>query len=261
MAGENERHQSESMRRYLATGGIGFGIYFTLASLASSAGGEVVLTGTSVNVSEPGKPIRMRIVRWSTDAERTPIVAALSVPSAPPTAGAGGSSGERTTALGDGVAGRGAAAAGAAAPAAGRGRAAARGGRGARGRGNAPAPADPIANLTAAIARAPSIGYMWTDGVTGYSIKYAWRTALPGGGERIVLATDRRLGEHSVAWTPDAATATDYEFTILEIRLDSKGVGEAKTSLTTKVVVDKDAQTLVLDNYAAAPAILQKVKR
>ena len=58
-----------------------------------------------------------------------------------------------------------------------------------------------------------------------------------------------------------AAPLTDYEFTLIEIRLDAKGSGEGKTSLTTKVIVDNEAKTVALDNYAATPAILQNVKR
>jgi hypothetical protein len=142
-------------------------------------------------------------------------------------------------------------------------------GRGRGGRGDASAPPKPIAALTAAIAKAPTLGYIWTNDVTGYSIKYAYHAALPDGGERIVLATDRRLGAYSPGWRPVAAP-TDYEFTLLEIHLNAKGLGEGKTSLTTKVIVDDNAQgaqgapgakTVALDNYAAAPAILQNVKR
>jgi hypothetical protein len=119
--------------------------------------------------------------------------------------------------------------------------------------------------LTAAIGRAPTLGYIWTNDVTGYSIKYAYHAPLPDGGERIILATDRRLGAYSAGWKPAAATPlTDYEFTLIEIRLDSKGLGEGKTSLTTKVIVDDNvpgAKTVALDDYAAAPAILKNVKR
>jgi hypothetical protein len=58
-----------------------------------------------------------------------------------------------------------------------------------------------------------------------------------------------------------ADALTDYEFTLIEIRLDARGLGEGKTSLTTKVVVDDSAKTVALENYAAAPAVLQNVKR
>ena len=51
------------------------------------------------------------------------------------------------------------------------------------------------------------------------------------------------------------------------MRLDPKGLGEGKASLTTKVIVDNGdnsdngARTVALDNYAATPAILRNVKR
>ena len=54
---------------------------------------------------------------------------------------------------------------------------------------------------------------------------------------------------------------TDYEFTVIEIRFNAKGVGEGKTSLTTKVAVDNEAKTVALDNYATAAPILRNVKR
>jgi hypothetical protein len=211
--------------------------------------GEINLKATSANVSEPGSPVRVQILRWSTDMERTPVVAALN-PAPPPPA-------TPARAAGDG---RGAAAAG-------RGR----GGAARGGRGEAAAPLTPVAALTAAIGKGPTVGYIWTNDVTGYSIKYAYHAPLPDGGERIILATDRRLGAHTAGWklvtgagTPAEAPLTDYEFTLIEIRLDPKGLGEGKTSLTTKVVVDDSvpgAKTVALDNYAAAPAIFKNVKR
>jgi hypothetical protein len=214
-----------------------------LLLLAATPSDEVTMTATSVNVAEPGTPVKIRILRWSTDQERTPIVNALNPPPA------------------------------AAAPArnpnpaeTGRGR-----GRG-RGRGAAAAaPLTPIAAFTAALGRAPTIGYLWTSDITGYSIKYAWHSPQPDGTDRIVLATNRRLGAYSDAWKPLAAeapanaatgaTPTDYEFTVIELRLGAKGVGEGKTSLTAKVVTDNDAKTVVLENYAGTPAILQNVKK
>ena len=199
---------------------------------------ETTLTAESANVAEPGNAVRIRIFRWSDERERRPMIVAMDpLPPPPAAAEAGGARGGRAAAAG-------------------------RGGRGGRGRGAAAAPLTPSVALAGAIRRAPSIGYIWTNDVTGYSIKYAHREALPDGGERIILATDRRLGTHAAAWQPvTTQNATDYPFTILEIRLDAKGVGEARTSLTTPVVVDKQADTLALDNYAAAPVILQKVRK
>jgi hypothetical protein len=248
-----------------------FGVVIALSpAFAQSTGTEEIsFKATSANVRETGVPVRIRLTRWSTDAERAPLVAALTpaaraaAPPAPPEAAAD-----------DGAAptGRGAGAGAGAAPAAGRG-AAGRGGAGrgaARsgapgrgGRGGAPAaPVTPIVALMAAIAKAPTLGYIWTNEVTGYAIKYAYRAPLAAGGERIVLATDRRLGGYTPGWQPVAKTPlTDYEFTVVEMELDARGAGDAKTSLTSKVIVDAEAKTLALDDYAAAPVILQNVKR
>ena len=43
-----------------------------------TAGADVVnLTAKSANVAESGTPIKINILRWSTDEERNPVVAAL----------------------------------------------------------------------------------------------------------------------------------------------------------------------------------------
>jgi hypothetical protein len=55
------------------------------------------------------------------------------------------------------------------------------------------------------------------------------------------------------------AAATDYDFTLIEMRMNSKGSGEGKTSLTAKVIVDGDAKTLALDDYAASAPNLKNV--
>jgi hypothetical protein len=196
---------------------------------------ELTFTGVSANVAQPGQNVRIRIFKWSDDRERAPIMAAMDP--LPPPAQGGASTGRAGRAAGGGRAG-------------GRGRAAA-----------AAVPLTPAQALAGAIRRAPTVGYIWTDDVTGYSIKYAFRVPLSGGGERIVLATDRRLGSHVAAWQPvTTQSETDYPFTVLEMRFE-RGLGEARTSLTTHVVLDKQAGTLALENYAGAPAILQKVRK
>ena len=223
-------------------------IRFLLLALASAllqqapATGDVTLTATSTNVGQPGSPVRIHILRWSTDDERSALTAAMRV-AAPPATGPAPSEGAAGAARGgrSGAAGRGAPA----------GR-----GRGARGAGRGDAPLGPIAALTGVISRAQTIGYIWTNDVTGYAIKYAWRAPLADG-DRILLATDRRFGGNAVAWTlANRAPSTDYTFTVFELRLDSSGSGQGKTSLTTTVVLDGDANTIALGDYDAAPAIL-----
>jgi hypothetical protein len=231
---------------------------FTPAGAQTTGTTEITLKAVSANVKDSGTAVRVRINRWSTDEERNPIIAALT-PAPPAAAPARAAAGAPAGAGANPPAGAGRGAA------AGRGR----GGAGRGGRGEAAAPLSPIAALTAAIGKGPTLGYIWTNDITGYSIKYAYHAATPDGGERIVLATDRRLGAYTAGWQPAAArppadasaALTDYDFTLIEIRLDSKGVGEGKASLTTKVIVDNEARTIALDNYAATPAIFQNVKR
>jgi hypothetical protein len=93
--------------------------------------------------------------------------------------------------------------------------------------------------------------------VTGYSIKYAWRSPATGKGERIVLVVDRRLAAHAPDGGTTPATNVEADFTLLDMRIDDKGAGEGKTSLAAGVVVDAAAQTLALDSYEAAPALLK----
>src|SRR5437762_2355539 len=137
------------------------------------------------------RALTITLSRWSTDAERAPLLAALSAPAPAP--------------------------APAAPPAAG-GRA---GGRG-RGRGEPPPPPSPFARLSAAIKAGPTLGYIWTDGVTGYSIKYAWRSPATGEQERIVLITERRLNSHAPDWAAGSAPA-DADFTVIEMHLADHG--------------------------------------
>jgi hypothetical protein len=178
--------------------------------------------------------LSIELLRWSSDAERTPVLAAMTPPPAPPAPPAGAP----------------AAAAG--------GRAGARGG--ARGGGRGAAPASLGARLSAAIAAAPTVGFIWGAGPTGYSVKYAWRSPSAGEVERIVLVTDRRLGAHATAWPATPPAPDDEQYTVVEIRIDKKGAGEAKTSLTTGVVVDAAAQTLALNAYATTPTLLEVMR-
>jgi hypothetical protein len=190
---------------------------------AASAEDAVLSLRAKVVPAATGGSLTVTVLRWSTDAERAPLLTALSVPPPPPPA---------------------------AAPAAGS-RAAGRGGRG--GRGSAPPPT-PTERLATAVRAAPTLGYIWGDGVTGYSIKYAWRSPAS---DRVVLVTDRRLGAHAPEWALPVGPPPTPEFTVIELRLDGTGAGEGKASLSTAVVVDATASTLALDRFAAAPTLLK----
>jgi hypothetical protein len=120
-----------------------------------------------------------------------------------------------------------------------------------------------LETLPAQLAGKPSLGYVWTNQSVGYLVRYAVRSPLPGGGERIVVVIDRPLGSLGLQpWKPaPPAAATDYPFTLIELHLNGKGVGEGKLSLAGTVQADAATRTLGLENYSAAPLLLQGAKR
>jgi hypothetical protein len=214
-------------------------------------------TAVTQNVSGAREAIRIELLRWSTDAERDQLLAAWVLKASP--AGAGRGSTQRAAPEeGDPAQ---SAAANPSPAAGGRGR----GGRGGRGAAEAP-PLTPEASLAAALSNAPTVGYLWSSEVAGYSLRYAVRLADTGGGTRIMLITDRRLGATNDLWKPAGPDAvTNYDFSIIELHLNSKGEGEGKTSLTGKVVVasandGSPAKTFALENYSALPVVLANVR-
>ena len=270
----------EKATRYIATlfTFIGILAVAVLARAQAPAAGPVLkLTATSDNVSSAGETIKLNLNKWSTDAERDQFVAAWTLTAAAGARGSGG--GGRGGGAGRGGAARGAAAtattpaaadavpdlppdpdavpAPAAAPARGGG---GRGGRGGGGAGNA-AVLTPAASLLTALQNGPVNGYLWTSEVTGYAIRYAYKLPLPNGGQRIILATDRRLGASNATWKPaGTATPTDYEFTVMEFRLGPKGDGEGKASLTGKVTVEAASKSIALDGYDTLPVVFKAIK-
>ena len=179
---------------------------------------------TAENITNARDSIQIVLRRWSTDAERDQFLAAWNVPAAPVSIAPA------------------APAPAADAPQQGRG---GRGGRG-RGAGAAPPPRmTPESSLAKALLAAPTVGDLWSSSESiGYSLCYAVRLPEPGGGERVILITDRRLGESGNAWKPAGATApANYEFSLIELRVNAKGEGEGKASLTGKVVIDSAAKT------------------
>ena len=110
----------------------------------------------------------------------------------------------------------------------------------------------------------PSVGYIWTSGSVGYPLRYAYRVPLPDGGERVIVVTDLQLGvwDRNNVWKASGQSApASYPFTLIELRLNRRGIGDGKLSLASKVTVDRESKTLALENYAAAPVLLKGVTR
>ena len=220
-------------------------------------------TATTENVAGAPDSIRIDLLRWSTDAERDQLVSAWSM-----------TRGGRTwwkRGVGRGGAGRGGRAAVAepvpqirltpirdssAVPVAGRARTGSGGGS-----EDAPPPT-PEGTLAAALQRAPTVGYLWSSEVAGYAVRYAGKVTSPDGVDRIILITNRRLGATNDLWKPvGRGTPSTYDFSVIELRVNAKGEGEGKASLTGKVVPDSAAKVVALEDYGALPVVFKNVRR
>ena len=198
-----------------------------LATVGAARADGPALRLRAAVVGSAAAPLTIEVLRWSTVEEREPLLAALTAP--PPAASV-------------------------APPAA-----AGRGGRGGRGgRAGAP-PLSPAGRLSAAVRAAPTVGFIWGDGPTGYSIKYAWRDAADAP-TRLVVVTDRRLGAHAPGWPRMQGSPADAEFTVVEFRLDASGAWAGKMSSTTSVAADPAVRALTLEGYPDAPVLLKVVQ-
>ena len=239
--------KSRYMKAGHALAGLALAAALMLAAPPALAQTVLSLTATAENVTGAPDSIRIDVLRWSTDAERDQLLAAWTQPHVP---AAGGGAG-RGRGEGDG-----------------NGAAPGRGGRGGRGGGRAGGaeapPPTPESSLTAALDKAPTVGHLWSSEVAGYALRYAVKLAGQNGSERVLFITDRRLGAWNDLWKPvgDPASVptTNYEFSVIELRLNAKGEGEGKASLTGKIAVDSAAKTIALENYSGLPVVFKSVK-
>ena len=191
------------------------------------------LTATTANVSGAPDPVRIEILRWSTDEEREGLMAAWDL---------------KPSAAGPGE-GRGAGKQG---KAAGKGRGPA---------GPAANDATPETSLARALNETTTVGYLWSSEMAGYALRYAGKVDNPNGSQRIVLITQRRLGAVNQRWNPTfEGAANNYEFSVIELRLNAKGEGEGRASLAGKIAPDVSARIVTLENYDALPAVFHNVR-
>lgn len=229
-------------RLALVSAGVAFVALFVAAQAPSGP-----LTSFTATVADGGRDtVRIDILRWSTDAERDQLFTAWTQPGSQRDAGGKGARpaiDESDPAFADVNAG--------AAKGKGKGKAAPL--------AEPPKPPTSERSLATALAKAEIVGRLWSSSeVAGYSIRYAVRTTQADG-ERIVVITDRRLGAWNDSWK--TASPSSYDFTVLELRLPSKGDGEGKASLAGKVAADSAAKLIALDNYATSPVIFKSVRK
>ena len=102
----------------------------------------------------------------------------------------------------------------------------------------------------------PPVGYMRTPNSIGYDLYYARNNPQPDGGRQVVLATNRRVSFREAA---NAARSMQYQFTLIEIRIDKNGKGEGKLVPAAKVSWDTKAKKIEIENYNALPVDLVNV--
>jgi hypothetical protein len=197
------------------------------------------LTATTANVAGAPDPVRIEVLRWSTDEERDRLASAWDL---------------KTASSGGPGAGKGA----------GKGAAKqSKGGAKGAGPGGGGAPTQtPEAALARALQEVTTVGYLWSSETAGYALRYAGKIDNPDGSQRVVLITQRKLGAMNQVWRPAVdGPANPYEFSVLELRLNAKGEGEGKVSLTGKIAADAAAKIVTVENYNALPVVLRDVRK
>jgi hypothetical protein len=104
----------------------------------------------------------------------------------------------------------------------------------------------------------PVMGHFNSPGRLGIDIRFARHSPGEDGGERVVLATDRRIGFLEAANQP---RSIDYPFTVIELTLNRDGEGEGRMSIATKVIYDKKKSMITLENFDLQPVLLTQVRR
>ena len=99
------------------------------------------------------------------------------------------------------------------------------------------------------------VGIIKTPDSLGYDLHYAHQSALPDGGRRIVIATDRPIGFWEAAHRP---RTIDYPFTVIQMEIDKDGKGKGTLSYATKIIPAGD--TIVLENFGIQPVMLTEIK-
>jgi hypothetical protein len=132
---------------------------------------------------------------------------------------------------------------------------------------DAPARMEAISALAAGkdaatpFAKLPTVGYIWPNASpVGYSVKYAYRESLAGGGERITLVTDKRLGSYDFKGWTVSGPAQELPYSVVVLDLNASGSGTGHLSLGAAVMLDEAAGTVKLSGPTGSP-LLTNVRR
>jgi len=108
------------------------------------------------------------------------------------------------------------------------------------------------------LSKMPAVGSIRTPDSVGYNLKYARLSPMAGGAEQVVIITDRPVG---FAERREGGKTTEYPFTVIEMHMNSNGVGEGQISLATKINADKASRSIALENYGIGGVLLKNVRK
>ena len=113
-------------------------------------------------------------------------------------------------------------------------------------------------SLTDALQKTrPRVGYIRsTSGGLGWNLYFARQEPLPGGGQRVVIATDRPMSFRERA---NNARSADYDLLIAEIRVDKNGQGQGRLMPMARLNFDDRSRELEIEGYASEPVRLTRV--
>jgi hypothetical protein len=111
--------------------------------------------------------------------------------------------------------------------------------------------------LLKALQKEERVGFIRSSGGLGYPLRFAHQVAVPGGGRRLLIATDRPISFRESLNRP---RTIDYPFLLVDIRLDADGEGDGKLLPLAKVT-SSDDNVVEIENYASVPVRLTRVRR
>lgn len=98
------------------------------------------------------------------------------------------------------------------------------------------------------------VGTIKTPDSLAYDLRFAEQSALPDGGRRIVLATDRPISFWEAVNRP---RTIEYPFTVIQMEIGKEGKGKGTLSYATKII--PAGKAIVLENFNTQPVMLTQI--
>jgi len=112
--------------------------------------------------------------------------------------------------------------------------------------------------LLAALRGTASVGVIKSPGSLPWNLRLALQQRTAGGGRRILILTDRPIGDWEVLL---GSPSLEYPFSVIELSFDGDGNGEGTLSVATRITADEDAHAIDIDSYRAMVRLVNVTSR